>query len=793
MIPRILYQSILISLLLFETAAFAKGQIDTLQVSALRAPVEILTDKWGISHIYAENESDLFFAQGFSAARDRLFQFEMWRRRATGTLAEILGAKALKHDIGIRLFKFRGDLKQELNYYHPRGEAIISAYVQGVNAYIEETRRNPDLLPIEFSLLGILPKKWTPAVVISRHQGLLGNITRELNYGRAVHLLGADKVKDLANFHPGEPNIDLDASIDGSLLLDDILELYNAFRRAPRFEKEDLVSANRTGDTSDMRFVDHLNDFPSIQDRGSNNWIISGGLTDSGYPFMANDPHRAVTVPSLRYWVHLVAPGWNVIGGGEPTIPGVSIGHNEYGAWGLTVFRTDGEDLYVYDTNPDNPNQYRYRGEWEEMQVIQETISIKGASPATVDLKYTRHGPVVYEDETNRKAYAVRAAWMEIGGAPYLASLRMDQAKTWEEFREACSYSHIPGENMIWADKTGTIGWQAVGITPIRKNWTGLVPVPGDGRYEWDGYLPIKARPHVVNPKKGFWATANNNLVTLDYPYRNTVSWNWSDPFRANRINEVLGSGQRHSLSDMIRLQTDYLSLPARTLTPLLKGLRSSDRRTEQARQLLVNWNYLLEKESVPAGIYVAWERHLRNNMRELLVPEQARRWLSVSLSRVIDWLIVPRSEFGDDLNNGRDEFLIESLKDAIEDLSDRLGSNMKNWHLGQPGYGHIRIRHLLSRALDDKLRQQLDLEPLPRGGNSYTVGRTAATFKLIVDTGDWDRAVGMNSPGQSGDPENSHYRDLYKHWAEDKYFPVYYSRRKIETAIDKITVLTKL
>jgi penicillin amidase len=179
---------------------------------------------------------------------------------------------------------------------------------------------------------------------------------------------------------------------------------------------------------------------------------------------MANDPHRAQAVPSLRYMAHLVAPGWNVIGGGEPEIPGISIGHNEYGAWGLTVYRTDAEDLYVYQTNPKNPNEYLYQGKWEKMEVINEKIPVKGRRDEKVVLKYTRHGPVVFENQSENVAYAVRCGWLEIGGSPYLASLRMNQARNFKEFREACNYSHIPGENMVWADKDGNIGWQSVGI-----------------------------------------------------------------------------------------------------------------------------------------------------------------------------------------------------------------------------------------------------------------------------------------------------------------------------------------
>ncbi|HUG40217.1 MAG TPA: penicillin acylase family protein, partial [Longimicrobiales bacterium] len=456
---------------------------DTVRLTAagLRAPVEIVTDRWGIPHIYAENEADLFFAQGYNAARDRLFQFEMWRRQATGTVAEILGSRELERDIGTRLFRFRGDLTEELNHYHPRGEEIITSFVRGVNAYIVETERDPSLLTPEFGLLGITPGRWTPDVVISRHQGLLGNIGAELANGRAVAKLGPERVLALSNFGPGTPDLALDAAIDGELLFADILGRYNAFRRGIRFRPEDVVAAWPGEPAAALARAnaeaEELAAWRERRDIGSNNWVVSGRLTESGHPIMANDPHRALAAPSLRYWAHLVAPGWNVIGGGEPVLPGISIGHNGYGAWGLTVFATDGEDLYVYETDPSDPNRYRYDGGWEDMRVIRETIPVEGREPVTAELKYTRHGPVVYEDGENDVAYAIRAAWMEVGGAPYLASLRMDQARSWEEFRDACSYSHIPGENMVWIDRDGNIGWQAVAIAPIRRTWSGLVPV----------------------------------------------------------------------------------------------------------------------------------------------------------------------------------------------------------------------------------------------------------------------------------------------------------------------------
>ena len=777
----------------------------TLTVEGLKEPVEIIKDRWGISHIYAKNEQDLFFAQGYNAAKDRLFQFEIWRRQATGTVAEILGPRELQRDIGTRLFMFRGDMEQEMNYYHPRGKEIITSFVEGINAYIEITEEDADLLPIEFELLGITPQKWTPEVVISRHQGLLMNISRELNIGRAVAQLGPEKVIELSHFHPGQPDITLDPSIEGELLFDDILALYAAFRTPIQFQAEDLIASARPEEGTEKEVNpspgnDNLASLiQSLEHEhiGSNNWIISGAHTQSGYPIMANDPHRTHAAPSLRYWAHLVAPGWNVIGGGEPAIPGISIGHNEYGAWGLTVFQTDGEDLYVYDTHPDNPSQYQYLGRWEDMRVIRETIQVKGQQDTAVDLKYTRHGPVVYEDRDNHKAYAVRAAWMEIGGAPYLASLRMNQAKNWEEFRKACEYSHIPGENMIWAGRDGEIGWQSVGIAPIRKNWSGLVPVPGDGRYEWDGYLPIRSKPNVYNPEKGFFATANANMIPEGYPHRDAVGWSWSDPFREDRIEEVLSTGRRHTLMDMMQLQTDYLSIPARNLVPLLKNLRSSDKNVEKARHMLLDWDYKLDKNSGAAAIYVYWERQMQMDAARYFIPQGSGEFLgSIALTKLINWLVVPHPDFGEDPVAGRDAFVMQALSDAVSALTERLGENMDEWEYGQ--YKHALIRHPLSGAVNKDLRQKLDVGPLPRGGNAYTVNNTSwadnqasgASFRIIIDTSDWDLALGMNAPGQGGDPEGPFYRNLFDYWAKDQFFPVYYSRDKIESVAAETLVL---
>ena len=775
----------------------------TIQAPGLAEPVEILRDRWGIAHIYARNEADLFFAQGYSAAKDRLFQFELWRRQATGTTAEVFGRRELKRDIGARLHQFRGDLKQELAFYHPRGEQIVTAFVRGVNAYIAEVERNPSLLPLEFRVLGLRPGRWTPEVVISRHQGLLANIGQEVSYARAVRAVGADAVRHLGYFQGGEPVLDPDPALDLAAIPENVLELYDAFRDPLRFVPEQIAPEFRGSPAAaKLNHEDHEDhEVPDAHDVGSNNWIIHGSRTQSTFPIMANDPHRAQGAPSLRYWVHLVAPGWNVIGGGEPVLPGVSIGHNEHGAWGLTIFGNDSEDLYVYDTNPTNPNEYRYRGAWEPMRTVKDSIPVKGEAPVAVEYKYTRHGPVLFEDKTRRKAYALRAAWMEVGGAPYLASLRMDQARTWQEFRDACGYNRIPAENMVWADRKGNIGYQAAGIQPLRRNWSGLLPVPGDGRYEWDGYLPITALPNAHNPSSGFFITANHYLMPNDYPWPEAMHYTWADPYRASRITELLGSGRLFSVAEVARVQNDDLSIPARSLVPLLRDVRLTSEASAKARDLLVAWDFVLDKNSVPAGIYAMWQRRLQANVRAVMLSRDVT--FSIPMKRIVDWLLAPGGEFTRGNGNpsptsARDALVARSLDEAVAELTKRFGPDMSTWQYGQEKFHHALIRHPLADAVNDTTRAKLNVGPAPRGGDGFTVSATGSgdnqtsggSFKIIADTEDWDNSIGQNNPGQSGNPDSPHYRDLFEMWSQGKYFPVAYSRRKVESvAEERITL----
>ena len=753
----------------------------------LNDKVEVLRDKFGINHIYANNQRDLFYMQGYLAARDRLFQFEIWRRQATGTVSEIFGESELERDIGTRLFMFRGDIKEELNHYHDDGYEIITSYTDGINAYISEVRNNPESLPIEFKILGIRPEIWTPADVISRHQGLLGNIGLELNIGRAVSKIGVDKVKDLQWFHPKDPELILDEKITEEDLDQDILKLYNAYRKPVKFKKEYLLEEFRKNEDLEVSFLENSKNLEDEFSIGSNNWVISGKKSESGYPILANDPHRTIVAPSLRYLTHLVAPGWNVIGGGEPEIPGISIGHNGYGAWGLTVFRTDAEDLYIYELNPENSKQYFHKGEWVDFNIIKESIPVKGGEDYEIELYYSIHGPVTLIDENRNRAYAVRCGWLEVGGSPYLASLRMNQSNSWEEFREACNYSNIPGENMIWADKDGNIGWQAVGIAPIRNTHSGMVPVMGDGRYEWDGYLPIIEKPNDFNPDNEFLATANENVTPLSYDKWNAIGFSWADPFRGDRVDEFLVDSKKFTMQDMIDLQVDYYSPPAFYLTGMLSRLINYDenflKEYDDYIWRLIKWDNKLNKNSVEATIYVNWERNIINEFNKEYVPDKVKGLIRVQLFKIMNKLYNMDEKL-------RNNFLKKTFISSINDLKSKFGDKTDDWVYGQDGYKHIKVKHPLEEIVNDSIYKILSFQKYPRGGNGYTVGATGsnlsqshgATFKVIIDTKDWDNSLASNSPGQSGDPSSLFYRNLYKDWAEDKYFNLLYSKEKIES-----------
>ncbi len=775
----------------------------TLNTAGLQAPVELIRDSAGIVHIRAANEHDLFFAQGYSAARDRLFQLELWRRQATGTMAEVFGARWVERDRASRLLKYRGAMAAELAHYHPRGATIITAFVAGVNAYIAQATRDPAQLPPEFRWLGLTPGRWTPEIVISRHNALASNAREELATARGVRLLGEAGMRRRRSFEPGPARLALDSLV--TRLLDaanetTVMAAYDGFKNAPAFRATEVDPSVRRSaaagpDTAGLQSANG-----AAPDRWeSNNWVVDGTRTKSGKPIVANDPHRTISTPSLRYMVHLQAPGWDVIGGGEPAIPGVAIGHNRVGAWGLTIFGIDAEDLYVYETLPTDARAYRYRTGQERMREVIDTIQVKNAEPRIVRLRFTRHGPVLFEDSVAHLAVALRAAWLEVGGAPYLASLRLDQATSWTQFRQAVSYARMPALNWIWGDTTGAIGWQSAGIAPIRRSWDGLVPVPGDGRFEWGGFLPIADLPHLTRPASGAFGTANALNVPATYTHFDALARTWAEPFRLQRLTGVLDTLHQADVFTMARLQHDEFPIAARTLVPLLRGLTLTDAAAAAARDTLLAWNGVLATTSRGGALYAAWERRLSTLTAEAVIPGPARTIVrTIPLARTLDLLTHPDSLLGANPVATRDGIVRRALTDAVADLTRRFGGGIATWQYGDARFHHVRIAHPLDAVLVDSARRTVSPGPLARGGYANTLNATGnsdnqtagASFRFVVDLANWDSAIATNTPGQSGDPRSPHYADLFPLWASGQYVPLPFSRAAVRARTESVVVL---
>ncbi|HYV05871.1 MAG TPA: penicillin acylase family protein, partial [Blastocatellia bacterium] len=510
-------------------------------------------------------------------------------------------------------------------------------------------------------------------------------------------------------------------------------------------------------------------------------------LTKSGKPLLANDPHRTISLPSLRYLVHLVGPGWNAIGAGEPTLPGIAAGHNERIGFGFTIVGIDQQDLYVEETNPADHSEYRYNGKWERMKIERETIKVKGKEPVEVELHFTRHGPVIYEDAKLHRAYALRWVGSEPGSAGYLASLSLDRARNWQEFLKALERWRVPSENLVYADVDGNIGWQAAGSAPIRKGWSGLLPVPASsGRYEWQGWRPLSELPRAYNPAKRFIATANHKIIPEDYKHE--INFEWSAPFRFRRIEELLQRGEKFAVQDFERLQHDEVSLPARELAPMLNGLKIDEPKVREAREMLVSWDKTLSKDSAAAMLYENWLTKLDANVSRLLIPREAAALMrgGLSLTKMIRTLkSLDPKVFGANPQLRRDEILLTSFIESVQVLR-QMEPDMKKWRWGD--LHHAEFKHQLST--DDARRAVFDLKSVPRGGDANTVNatsgarfiqRSGASFREILDLADWDNSVAINVPGQSGQPESPHYGDLLPLWAEGKYFPLLFSREKVE------------
>ncbi len=733
------------ALLLLSAACICRADVITIQGPS--QPVEIIRDRWGVPHIYAQSVHDLFFAQGYIAAKDRLWQIDLWRRIGTGKLAEVLGPGAVARDRLARAVAFRGDWNAEWSSYGPNTREIVTAFTQGINAYIQSLG---GVRPLEFRLAGYDPGLWAPEDCLSRVAGLLmtHNLTSEVKRAEHVQRFGLATVEKLFSLDPPIPT-EIPAGLDLSDISHDIVRTYEQAVGPVAFSTE----------------------------QGSNNWVVDGTMTATGKPLLANDPHRPVQIPSLRKTVHLVAPGWNAIGAGEPALPGIALGHNDHIGFGFTIVGIDQQDLYVEKVNPENPSEYRYRDAWKRFEIEHQEIPVKGGLPQPVELHFTVHGPVIYEDAARHRSYALRWVGSEPGTAGYLAGLAIARAKNWHEFLAAMERYKVPSENIVYADTEGNIGWQAAGMAPIRKNWSGVLPVPGDsGEYEWSGFRRAADLPHVYNPAKHFIATANHNILPPGYTV--PLGYEWALPFRFHRIEEMLAARRKFTIEDFEHMQQDVASLPARRFQKILSAWTPEPASREaKAAELVRQWDGNLTVDSPAALIYEFWMARLP---RAVFGPDIGADTNIETLLRALEHQPDPK-------------VLAEALHAALDELERQCGQDMQSWQWGK--IHRILFRHPLGvRAFDRG--------PVARPGDGNTVNATSgehfqqtngASYRQILDVSDWDRSVMTNAPGESGDPESPHYGDLIDDWANGRYHPMPFSRQAVEAAAaERLTLSPK-
>jgi penicillin G amidase len=653
----------------------------------------------------------------------------------------------------------------EYESYSPDTKEILEAFTSGINAYIAEIQKpGGNGLPLEFQLAGFKPDPWKPDDCLNRlaAYSVTGNGASELHSAQLVALLGPEKAAALLELDP-PVKLDPAPGTDFSGLSPALLE-------------------NLVGSDVPLHF-------PAAPVQGSNNWTVSGSLTATGKPFLANDPHRVIAEPSLRYIVHLVAPGWNVIGAGEPGLPGVAVGHNEKIAWGFTIFGLDQQDLYLAELNPADPEQYKTEHGWERMEVKTETINVRGGTSVVAKLRFTRHGPVLWED--GKRALALHWVGAEPGTAGYLGSLALDRAQNWHEFEEAMPRWKVPSENIVYADRDGNIGEHSTGLAPLRKNWTGLLPVPETGGFEWSGFVPNGDLPHTYNPASGFVASANHKMIPENYPY--AVGFQWASPERFLRISEVLSGApkipHKLTLDDMENLQNDVVSLPARELQSLLKAAAGSA--PSRASKLLLDWDCAVAPDSNAATLYEFWIPELSDAVTKLVVPAGAQKIAGkLSLQKTTEELSHPSiAVFGQTPEAARDALVLQALQAAEEKLAAKLGPDPKDW-----AWGHLHrasFFHPLG-GVSPAAKALFDRGPVSRPGDDTTVDATyfggssfdqlaGASYREIFDLSDWDNAVSVNVPGQSGQPGSPHYDDLLPLWTRGQYFPLRYSKPYVD------------
>ncbi len=755
----------------------------TLRLGGLNATVEVIRDRWGVPHVFAQDLRDALFAQGFVHAQDRLWHMELARRLASGQLAEIFGPEALEADRLLRRVGLLRAAQAELSQTTPEGRAHLEAYAAGVNAFLQTVSGR---LPPEFLILRFRPRPWTTAdsMAISKLTGwsLSGNWDTEIVRSWVVERLGPEVAALVEPLYPAGLPVIVPPGAEsrglGLPVLDELRE---------------------------------VEEFAGTRGGGSNNWVIDGTRSTTGKPLLANDPHLALQMPSIWYSMHLKGGDLNVTGVSLPGVPGVVIGHNERIAWGITAAMADGDDLFLERLNPDNPRQYEYKGEWVDGELLREEILVRGREPVVEEVLVGRHGPIIspaVPGET--RALAMRTTVAEASQA-IQAVAALNLASDWQAFREALRLWPSPSLNFVYADVDGNIGYQMAGLVPVRARGHGLVPSPGwTGEFEWTGFVPFDELPSTANPDSHYVVTANNKIVEDDYPH--FLSGEYIDGYRAQRIVDLLAAKETHSTDDFRAIQADLYSIPGRELAEHMLALQPSSEDARRALNFLRVWDGRLAADSVAATVVEAFFLDLlRRTLGEKLGP-LADYFLSKEVHPAIpdggyfmrstSWLLRLLREQPADWFPGQTwhEVMEQSLADAVADLRRQLGDDMSRWTWGRIHYAPF--EHVLGRVR--ALRPIFNRGPVPIGGDMNTVANACylgarpwgvysfvASFRQIIDLSDFNRSIAIIAGGQSGHPASRHYADMIGPWSRGEYHPMLFDRAEVERHAEGRLTLT--
>ncbi|MCC7417597.1 MAG: penicillin acylase family protein [Acidobacteria bacterium] len=753
----------------------------SIAVAGISAPVEIVRDADGVPHIFAREKAGALFGLGYAHAQDRLWQMEFQRRIAQGRLSEIFGRATLPQDRFLRTVGFARAARSAWDRLPAAARGQIDAYVAGVNAFL--AAHHGTTLPPEFLLLGFEPERWTGADVLAWGKMMAWDLSANyvfelLRYDLAARV-GSDRAAELM---PGY-------APDGLSIV------------GPH---EPIAAAWMQGlSRGDPAVADFLLGNVTSEAVGSNNWVVDGSMTASGRPMLANDPHLGTRIPSTWYLAHLSAGGFDVIGATLPGTPAVALGRNRFIAWGATNVGADVQDLYL--ERLDASGRFaEFGGRQEPVRVIPEIIAVKGAPAEAIDVRITRHGPLVSDAINANNAEAApsqpRAAvlpplafrWTALDPQdPTIASfLELNEARNWREFVAALGSFVVPSQNFVYADVDGHIGYYAPGRIPIRASGNGAAPVEGwSGGHEWTAWVPFEALPHAFDPPSHFIVTANNRPATADYPF--LLGLDWPEPYRARRIADRLrAAGAPFTPGDFEAIQADTVSLHAQTLLPVLfSHANPADERGRRALALLQAWDRDARGDSAAAAIFEAWFLRLAptlvgDDLGPLVTANYQERFSSVTRF-VVRTLAGPASAWCDDVrtpgSEGCNDAVARALREALDDLTQRLGSDMSRWrwdavhravfpHSGLDAVGLL--RPILSRSRPSA-GDWSTVDAGPIASDRPFEQRHAPGYREVIDLSAADDSRFMIDVGQSGHPLSPHYDDFLPDWKAVRLHPM--------------------